>query len=83
VEQGRSGHLFPVGDAAALADRLIRAFADANLRASAARENRGQVVERGDAEREADRLLEAFHSVCSPARSQRNPTISNVDRVGK
>ena len=66
VEPGRGGLLFPVGNSVALADRLMEAFADPGLRASAAPTNRQRVMDRGEGDREGDRLLEAFRSCLDP-----------------
>jgi len=60
VEHEKNGLLFPVGDDAALADCLERAFADEALRARAAPLNRRIARERGDVYNEARKLLAAF-----------------------
>jgi glycosyltransferase involved in cell wall biosynthesis len=63
VEHGRNGFLFPVGDEAALADRLAEALARPDLRAAAAPISRELVVRNGDAEPLADRVLAAVRAV--------------------
>ena len=60
VTHGVNGFLFPVGDDAALADRLEEAQARPDLRAAAAPLSRRLAVERGDINRLVDRLLAAF-----------------------
>ena len=60
IDDGRSGLLFPPGDADALADALTRALKDSALRSEAARINRQIAVERADSDIHARRLLEAF-----------------------
>lgn len=60
VEHGRTGLLFPAGDAEALADRIEEALARPDLRAAAGPINRALVMERGDLYRGTDRLLAAF-----------------------
>jgi glycosyltransferase involved in cell wall biosynthesis len=45
-EDGRSGYLIPVGDEAAVADRLLRLAADANLRQSFAEAGRAFVEQK-------------------------------------
>lgn len=60
VTHGVNGFLFPVGDDAALADRLEEALARPELRAAAAPISRALAVERGDLMTESGRLLAAF-----------------------
>lgn len=63
VEHGRNGYLFPVGDDAALADRLAEALSRPDVRAAAAPVSREIVVDRGDVTRQMDRLLAAFEAL--------------------
>jgi glycosyltransferase involved in cell wall biosynthesis len=60
VEHGCNGLLFPVGDDAALADRLEEALARPDLRAVAAPRGRERVLKDGEAQASADKLLAAF-----------------------
>ncbi len=60
VEHGKTGLLFPPGDAEALAARLAEALARPDLRAAAAPLNRRRAVVDGDVYRQCDKLLAAF-----------------------
>jgi len=63
VEHGRTGYRFPVGDDAALADRLEEALARPDVRAAAAPLNRQIVLDRGDVNRLTSKLLAAFQAL--------------------
>lgn len=63
IEDGATGLLFPVGDAAALADALARALEDDALRERAARANRRRVEEDGDEARNLDRFVTALEGI--------------------
>ncbi len=68
VTHGKNGYLFPVGDDAALADRLAEALAQADRRAAAAPLSRRIAVEKGDLPRQAQRLLDAFEKCLAEKR---------------
>jgi glycosyltransferase involved in cell wall biosynthesis len=71
VSDGRTGFLFPVGDDAALADRLEEALAAPGLRREASQRLRQAAVDGGDVNRLAVQLLERFRPVGESARSGR------------
>jgi glycosyltransferase involved in cell wall biosynthesis len=60
IEDGRSGLLFPVGDDAALAERLAEVLAMPERRAAASPINHQIVLDRGDLMTEARRMIAAF-----------------------
>lgn len=66
VNHGKTGMLFPPGDAAALANCLEEVFARPELAESVTGNIRSLVLEKGDSQREADRLLQAMLASCRP-----------------
>lgn len=61
IEHGRNGLLFAPGDAAALAESIARAAADAPWRAAAATENRQIVEQRADWPSQVQRMQALYH----------------------
>lgn len=63
VEDGRTGRLFPAGDAAALRERLAATWNDRAARGDMGAAGRRRVVAEFSAERHADALLELYDQI--------------------
>ena len=69
IEPGRNGLLFPPGDAAALAEAIARAGADADWRAAAAGANRAIVEQRADWHVNVQRMNELYERLLATRRA--------------
>jgi glycosyltransferase involved in cell wall biosynthesis len=76
VEHGRTGLLFPAGDAALLADSILRIFRSDDLAAGLGRAARASATERHDPQRIVSQLLNAYQTVLADGRTTQQELVA-------